>query len=145
MEHTDYEDKKKIKDKEFVFNQGGVLIQGTPSKILETPQHSTISAKDLLHEEPKEAQETPSPSPSIRIQDYEEFKVVHILDSRISRGQLECFIRWKAYDISDRTCKFIENLKRAKVKVREFHKKNPMKPKLENMAAPRGTRRLRGR
>ncbi|KAH7280547.1 hypothetical protein KP509_36G002100 [Ceratopteris richardii] len=34
---------------------------------------------------------------------------------------------------------------RAPIKVREFHKKNLMKPRLENMTAPRGTRRLRGR
>ncbi|KAH7404585.1 hypothetical protein KP509_15G033000 [Ceratopteris richardii] len=146
MEYACYEDIKKVKDKEeFMFNQGGVLTQPSSSKILETPQHSTRSSKDLCDEEPKEAQERPNPSPLIKIEDHEEFEVNHVLDSRISRGRLECFIHWKAYDICDRTCKLTENLQRAKVKVREFHKKNPMKPKLENMAAPRGTRCLRGR
>ncbi|KAH7424386.1 hypothetical protein KP509_11G005700 [Ceratopteris richardii] len=128
-----------------MFNQGGVLTQDSPSKILEAPEHSTRSSKDLPDEEPKEAQETPSPSPPIKIENHEEFEVVHVLDSRISERRLECFIHWKLYDIIDRTWELTENIQRAKFKVHEFHRKNPMKPKLENMAAPRGTRRLRGR
>ncbi|KAH7365282.1 hypothetical protein KP509_18G018400 [Ceratopteris richardii] len=73
----------------------------------------------------------PSPSPPIKIDDHEEFEVEHVLDSRISRGRLEYLIHWKGYDISDPT--------------REFHKRNPMKPRQENMTPPHGTRRLRGR
>ncbi|KAH6557520.1 hypothetical protein KP509_1Z109500 [Ceratopteris richardii] len=146
MEYACYEDIKKVKDKEeFMFDQGGVLTQHSSSKILETPQHSTRSSKDLSHEEPKEAQGRSSPSPPFKIKDHEEFEVNHVLDSRISRGRLECLFHWKAYNISDRTCELTENLQRAKVKVRELHRKNPMKPKLKNIVAPRGTRRLRGR
>ncbi|KAH7281704.1 hypothetical protein KP509_36G059400 [Ceratopteris richardii] len=89
--------------------------------------------------------ERPSPSPPIEIDDHEEFEVEHVLDSRISRERLEYLIHWKGYDISDRTWEPAENLQRAPIKVREFHKKNPMKPRPENMTAPRGTRRLRGR
>ncbi|KAH7300668.1 hypothetical protein KP509_24G073700 [Ceratopteris richardii] len=89
--------------------------------------------------------ERPSPSPPIEIDDHEEFEVEHVLDSRISRGRLEYLIHWKGYDISDRTWEPAENLQRAPIKVREFHKKNPTKPRPDNMTAPRGTRRLRGR
>ncbi|KAH7283741.1 hypothetical protein KP509_34G022000 [Ceratopteris richardii] len=98
MEYACYEDIKKVKDKEeFMFNQGGVLTQHSSSKILETPQHSTRSSKDLSHEEPKKSQERLSPSPLIKIEDHEEFEVMHVLDSRISQGRLECFIHWKAF------------------------------------------------
>ncbi|KAH7287687.1 hypothetical protein KP509_32G069400 [Ceratopteris richardii] len=89
--------------------------------------------------------ERPSHSPPIEIDDHEEFEVEHVLDSRISRGRLEYLIHWKGYDISDRTWEPAENLQRAPIKVQEFHKRNPMKPRLDNMTAPRGTRRLRGR
>ncbi|KAH7422533.1 hypothetical protein KP509_12G013000 [Ceratopteris richardii] len=89
--------------------------------------------------------ERPSPSPPMEIDDHEEFEVEHVLDSRISRGTLEYLIHWKGYDISDRTWEPIENLQRAPIKVREFHNKNPMKPRPKNVTAPRRTRRLRGR
>ncbi|KAH7420379.1 hypothetical protein KP509_13G005100 [Ceratopteris richardii] len=58
---------------------------------------------------------------------------------------LEFLVHWKGYDIGDHTWELVENLQRAPIKVREFHKKNPMKPRPENMTTPRGTRRLRGR
>ncbi|KAH7292763.1 hypothetical protein KP509_29G084200 [Ceratopteris richardii] len=89
--------------------------------------------------------ERPSPSPPIEIDDHEEFEDKHVLDSRISRGRLEYLIQLKGYVISDRTWEPAENLQRAPIKVREFHKRNPMKPRPDNMTAPRGTRRSRGR
>ncbi|KAH7439596.1 hypothetical protein KP509_04G068000 [Ceratopteris richardii] len=89
--------------------------------------------------------ERPSPSPPIEIDDHEEFEVEHVLDSRISRGRLEYLIHWKGYDISDRTWEPAENLQRAPFKVQEFHKRNPTKLRPDNMIAPRGTCRLRGR
>ncbi|KAH6555714.1 hypothetical protein KP509_1Z233700 [Ceratopteris richardii] len=67
--------------------------------------------------------ERPSPSPPIETDDHEEFEVEHVLDSRISRGRLEYLIHWKGYDISDRNWEPVENLQRAPIKVREFHKK----------------------
>ncbi|KAH7447348.1 hypothetical protein KP509_01G102500 [Ceratopteris richardii] len=89
--------------------------------------------------------ERPSPSPPIEIDDHEEFEVKHVLNSRISRGRLEYLIHWKGYDISDCTWELTKNLQRAPIKVREFHKRNPMKLRPENVTAPRGTRYLRGR
>ncbi|KAH7315890.1 hypothetical protein KP509_21G069700 [Ceratopteris richardii] len=87
--------------------------------------------------------ERPSPSPPIEIDDHEEFEVEHVLDSKISRGRLEYLIHWKGYDISDRTWEPTQNLHRAPIKVREFHKRNPRKPRPDSMTTPRGTRCLR--
>ncbi|KAH7296047.1 hypothetical protein KP509_26G006700 [Ceratopteris richardii] len=89
--------------------------------------------------------ERPSPSQPIEIDDHEEFEIEHVLDSRISRGRLEYLIHWKGYDISDHTWEHVENLQRALIKVQEFHKRNPMKLRPDNMTSPHGTRRLRGR
>ncbi|KAH7293467.1 hypothetical protein KP509_28G026800 [Ceratopteris richardii] len=77
--------------------------------------------------------ERTSPSPPIEIDYHEEVEVEHYL------------LHWKGYDISDRTWEPIENLQRAPIKVQEFHKKNPRKPRQEIVITPHGTRRLRGR
>ncbi|KAH6559142.1 hypothetical protein KP509_1Z025500 [Ceratopteris richardii] len=90
-------------------------------------------------------EERPGASPPIEIDDHEEFEVEHVLDSRISQGRLKYLVHWKGYDISNRTWEPAENLQREPIKVREFHKKNPMKPRPKIMTAPCGTRCLRGR
>ncbi|KAH7446763.1 hypothetical protein KP509_01G073600 [Ceratopteris richardii] len=70
-----------------------------------------------------------SPVPPIEIDDHAEFEVEHVLDSRISQERLEYFTHCKGYDISDRTWERTETLQRALVKVQEFHKRNPKKPR----------------
>ncbi|KAH7284854.1 hypothetical protein KP509_34G073900 [Ceratopteris richardii] len=61
--------------------------------------------------------EIPSPLPPIGIDDHKEFKVEHVLYSRISRGRLVYLVHRKGYDMSNHTWKPIENLQRAPIKV----------------------------
>jgi hypothetical protein len=68
------------------------------------------------------------PPPPIEIEGQEEFEVSEILDSRIIRRKLEYLVQWQGYDISERTCEPVANLRHAPEIIQEFHRKYPEKP-----------------
>jgi len=57
------------------------------------------------------------PPPSIEVDDYQKYEVEDILDSRIWQGQLEYFIHWRGYLISERPWEPTSNLTNASLKI----------------------------
>lgn len=70
-----------------------------------------------------------APPPSIEMDDHQEYEVEEVLDSRIRRGQLEYLVHWQGYPISERTWEPTSNLSNAPLKVQDFHRQHPNKPK----------------
>ena len=70
----------------------------------------------------------PPPEP-VELDEYLEWEVSQVLDSRIRRGQLQYFVEWKGFEGSDRTtCEPAINLQNAPNLVKDFHKLYPQKP-----------------
>jgi hypothetical protein len=86
------------------------------------------------------------PSPSVIIDDYEEFEAEEILDSRIRNGKLQYYIHWKDWPISERTWEPLENLVNAQKLVNGFHRAYPSKPRSNRPRSikTRGARLRRG-
>ena len=68
------------------------------------------------------------PSPPIIIDDYEEYEVEEVLDSRFRRRKLQYYVHWRGYPVSARTWEPCENLANAQDLVDEFHRAYPSKP-----------------
>jgi hypothetical protein len=52
-------------------------------------------------------------SPSIEIDNHEEYKVEEVLDPRQRRGRLKYLVYWRSYDINERTWEPSTNLANA--------------------------------
>ena len=50
------------------------------------------------------------PTPAIQVDAVEEFEVHEILDSRFARGELQYYVDWVGYDVSDRSWEPARNL-----------------------------------
>ncbi len=66
----------------------------------------------------------PPPS-SIIVEEFEEFEVEEILDSRIHYNKLQYFVDWKDYKSDEWTWESIEFLKNAKDAIARFHTRYP--------------------
>jgi hypothetical protein len=51
----------------------------------------------------------------------QEYEVEEILDSRISRCQLQYLVHWQGYDISECIWELVENLSNVMEEVEDFH------------------------
>lgn len=71
---------------------------------------------------------TPRPLPPVIVKGEREFIVESILDSRVSKGQLQYFIHWRNYPISERSWEPAENAENAPDLINSFHKTHPRKP-----------------
>ena len=69
------------------------------------------------------------PSPPVIVDDYEEYEVEEILDSRIRYGKLQYFVHWKDWPVSSRTWEPVKNLVNAPDLVEDFHRAYPTKPR----------------
>jgi hypothetical protein len=70
----------------------------------------------------------PPPPPPLYIKDDQEFyEIEAILDSRRVKNRLQYLIKWKGYPDSDNSWVPLANIP-ARALVREFHRRNPMKP-----------------
>lgn len=72
---------------------------------------------------------TPRPLPPVVVDGEEEFVVEYILDSRLFKGQLQYFVHWKNYSVSDRSWEPAQYLKNAPDLVAEFHRSHPKRPR----------------
>jgi len=90
--------------------QGSMKIHPMFHVFLLEPYHvSTILGK--IHD----------PLPPIEIDGEHEYEMEDILDSRISNRQLQYFVHWHVYDVSEHTWLPIKNLSNAMEKMHEFH------------------------
>ncbi|KAG5720268.1 hypothetical protein E4T56_gene3342 [Termitomyces sp. T112] len=71
----------------------------------------------------------PSRPPPVEVEDEYHYEVNEILDSQIVRGRLQYLVCWKGYGPEDDTWKPQKNLDRAPDKLRDFHRRNPAKPR----------------
>ena len=73
---------------------------------------------------------TPKPLPPIVINGDDEYEVQSILKSRLfgQKKQLQYFVHWKHYNVSERTWEYASNLKHASKIVTAFHKSHPKDP-----------------
>ena len=69
------------------------------------------------------------PPPAILVDGVEEFEVHEILDSRFRRGQLQYYVDWVGYDVSDRSWEPTGNQGHATKALRNFHQKFPSRPR----------------
>jgi hypothetical protein len=69
------------------------------------------------------------PPPPIQTDQYEEYEVEKILDSRIKNKKLEYYVDWKGYGIAERSWQSEEDVKNSSKLIDEFHKDHPNKPK----------------
>ena len=83
------------------------------------------------------------PSPSIELDEGQEYDVKSILDSKVVKNKLYYFVDWLGYTPADRTWEPAENLNNTKELVVEFHQRYPNKPTPSSCIATRGTRRQR--
>lgn len=72
---------------------------------------------------------TPRPLPPVVVDGEEEFVVDSILDSRLFKGQLQYFVHWKNYSVSDRSWEPAQNLKNSPDLITKFHQSHPKKPR----------------
>lgn len=72
---------------------------------------------------------SPKPLPPVVVDGEEEFIVESVLDSRLFKGQLQYFVHWKNYPVSERTWEPAQNLTNAADLVKEFHDHHPRKPR----------------
>ena len=68
--------------------------------------------------------------PPVIIDEQEEYEVESIIDSRIHRNKLQYLVHWKGYSIMDRTWEPEENLTHCEEMLKQFHERNPDRPKL---------------
>ncbi len=68
-----------------------------------------------------------SPLPIIVDSEYE-YEVEEILDSRISRNQLQYLVHWKDFPISERTWESARDVANSPDLIADFHLRFPMKP-----------------
>jgi hypothetical protein len=61
------------------------------------------------------------PPPPIDVDGEHEYEVEDILNSRILNCQLQYFVHWHGYDVSECTWESIKNLSNAMENVHEFH------------------------
>ena len=64
--------------------------------------------------------DVPPPPPEL-VDNYEEFEVHKILDSRICRGRIQYLVDWVGYDASERTWEPLSNLENATSAKASFH------------------------
>jgi hypothetical protein len=77
------------------------------------------------------------PPPPIEVDGEQKYEVKDVLDSQISNDQLQYFIHWHMYDVSENIWELINHLTNVVKKVKIFHQQCPSKP----MATPHGTHR----
>lgn len=65
----------------------------------------------------------------IIVEEEEEYEVEKILDSRIRRGKLEYFVKWKGFPTSENSWEPTENTTHASRKIAEFHRTHPGAPR----------------
>lgn len=65
------------------------------------------------------------PPPPIIVEDENKYEVEKILDSRRYRRKLQYLIRWKGYESDEDSWEPVENLKKVKRSIEEFHRQNP--------------------
>jgi hypothetical protein len=83
---------------------------------------------------------TQDPPPPITIDNHEEYEVEEILDSRTRRGELQYYVHWKDWPVSERTWEPPQNLANAQALVDDYHRAYPRKPR----SAPPRSKRARG-
>ncbi|KNZ71349.1 Chromobox like protein, partial [Termitomyces sp. J132] len=78
--------------------------------------------------DPFPGQRSSRPLP-VEVEDEYHYEVDEILDSWVVRGQLQYLVRWKGYGPEDNTWEPRKNLDRAPNELRDFHRRNPAKPR----------------
>jgi transposase InsO family protein len=76
------------------------------------------------------------PPPPVTVDGHEEFEVEEILDSRTRRGQLQYYVHWKDWPVSNRTWEPAANLANAPDLVDAFHRTYPRKSRPRSVPAP---------
>jgi len=66
----------------------------------------------------------PVPLPKL-INEEEEYKIDHILDSRVSNNTLQYLVKWKEYSFEDSTWENVTNLDNSQTAIKAFHKHFP--------------------
>src|SRR5271169_558469 len=69
------------------------------------------------------------PPPPIEVEGEEEYEVEEILDSRLFRGKLQYFVKWKGYTTEENSWEPAENVANAANAVEAFHKAHPNRPR----------------
>ena len=70
----------------------------------------------------------PPPPPEL-VDNYEEFEVHQILDSRIRRRRIQLLVDWVGYDASEQTWEPVSNLENATSAIASFHSRFPFRPR----------------
>ena len=70
-----------------------------------------------------------APPLAIQVDGFPEFEVQSILDSRFRRKNLQYFVDWVGYDISERSWEPAYNLSNATSAIATFHSSFPSKPR----------------
>ncbi|XP_053575659.1 aldo-keto reductase family 1 member B1-like [Bombina bombina] len=106
-----------------VVNQNAVTLTLPPSSKL----HPTFHVSLLKPTKPTRVS-TPNASSTSVPSDFLEYEVESLVDSRISRGELQYLVRWKNYTEEDDTWEPSSNLSAPKL-VARFHRRNPDRPR----------------
>ena len=69
------------------------------------------------------------PSTTVEVDDHVEFEVEEVLNSKIRHRKLEYLVHWHEYNINDSRWEPTNHLANAQMKVCEFHRRHPSKPK----------------
>ena len=69
------------------------------------------------------------PLPALQVDGVEEFEVHEILHSRFRRGQLQYYVDWVGYDVSDCSWEPARNVGHATEALCNFHQKFPSRPR----------------
>ena len=70
----------------------------------------------------------PTPLPEI-VDNYEEYEVHKILDSRIRRRRIQYLVDWVGYDASERRWEPLSSLENARAAIDLFHSNFPFRPR----------------
>lgn len=111
-------------------------------KLLDTMRlRSSTFHISLLEPAPRDT----NPDTQIEAEDEEEeYDVEEVLDSRISKGQLEYLVSWLDYLTIDNSWEPVANLN-CPEKLEEFHRRNPDRPRAQDQTTSRNRRGARRR
>jgi hypothetical protein len=79
------------------------------------------------HEDEIGDRQPPKPAP-IEVEGHNEWEVEKILNSKVERGRIKYFVKWKGFDESDNSWEPVANVKNAKELIAEYHQQHPDAP-----------------